>query len=324
VTTADIPARGRWLEPRLLVPYGLAAACLILVGITSSQGFAPDRILRIVGDNAALGIVAIGQAIVLLSRGLDLSVGPVMNLSGVLLAVTMAGSVGRAPYALVVVLAAGATVGLVNGVLVAYTNAFPLLATLAVGTIVQGVYFVLTRGQPKGAVAPEFQRLADGRVPGTPVPWSVLLLLGVCAVVAFVLHRTVTGRRFYAAGANPRAAWLSGIPTRRYTVGAYVAAGLCAALAGVHLTAFTGSPSLTAADSYTLTSIAAAVIGGVALTGGVGGPGGTFAGVLVLVFLATVLNTYNVPAPAQLIIEGCVLVVMMLVNKRLDPARGRE
>lgn len=314
----------RRIEPRLAISYGLALACFVLLGLTTSDGFDPGRILRVVGDNAALGIVAIGQTVVLLNRGLDLSVGPVMNLSSVLLAAVMNGAAGNTAPAVALVLAGGALVGLVNGVLVAYTGAAALLVTLAVGTVVQGIYYVVTRGQPKGAITGGFQQLADGRLPGTPVPWSVLLWLGVLAIAGFLLHRTVAGRGFYASGASPRAAWLAGLPVRRHTVVAYLVSGVCAAVAGMQLTAFTGSASLTAANSYTLTSVAAAVIGGVALTGGAGGPGGAAAGTLVLAFIGTVLNSFDVPAPVQLIVQGGVLVMMMVINNRLDPARGRS
>lgn len=318
---AEVPLTRHRIDPNLLVSYGLALGCLILLVTTTSQGLSPDRILGILGSHAALGIVAIGQTLVLLNRGLDLSVGAVINLSTVVLAAAMKGSGGNIAVAVTLALLAGVLVGLVNGLLVAYTGLAPLLATLAVGTIVQGGYYVYTQGQPKGGIAKAFRVLADGRVGGSSLPWSVVLWLAVWGLVAFVLYRTVAGRRFYAVGANPRAAWLAGVVTTRHSVAAYTASGALAAVAGMHLAAYTGAPSLTVGDSYTLTSVAAAVIGGVAFIGGIGGPAGTFAGVLVLVFLGTVLDTFNVPAAVQLIVEGAVLIVMMLVNKRLDPTR---
>lgn len=300
----------------LLVSYGLALVFVVALGLSTRDGFAPDRIVDIVGHDAQLGMAAIGQAVVMLSGGLDLSIGPVMNLASIVSAVVMDGSNGNIPLAVALTVAAGAAVGVVNGLLVSALRIAPLLATLAVGTIVQGIAYVWTEGQPKGAVAPGFRRVADDRVLDL-VPVSLLAWLALWGAVAFLLYRTTWGRGLYATGANPRAAWLSGIATSRKVVGAYVIAGACAAIAGMQLTAYSGTASVNAADAYTLMTIAAVVIGGVAFTGGIGGLAGPFAGVLVLVFLTTILDTLDVPSATQYIAQGVVLVAMMLINRRL-------
>lgn len=321
-TETATPGRFSGLSRRrgLLVSYGLALAFVIVLGLTTANGFAPSRILDIVGQDAQLGMAVIGQAVVMLTGGLDLSIGPVMNLSSIVSAVAMDGSNGNIAIAVVLTLLAGGAVGLVNGLLVSKLRIAPLLATLAVGTIVQGIYYVWTEGQPKGNVAPAFRSIADDRLLGIPV--ALLVWLALWAIVAFVLYRTTWGKGLYATGANPRAAWLSGIATDRKVVGAYVIAGLCAAVAGMQLTAYSGTASVNAADSYTLMTVAAAVIGGVAFVGGVGGLAGPFAGVLVLVFLNTILETLNVPSAVQFIAQGLILIVMMLVTRRL--IRGTE
>ena len=300
----------------LLISYGLAVVFVIASGLSTRDGFAPERIFDIVGQDAQLGMAAVGQAVVMLSGGLDLSIGPVMNLASIVSAVVMDGDDANIPLAVALTLGAGATVGLVNGVLVTKLRIAPLLATLAVGTIVQGVYYVWTEGQPKGNVAPGFRTLADDRVLGL-VPVSLLAWLALWGVVAAVLYRTTWGRGLYATGANPRAAWLSGIATSRKVIGAYVISAMCAAVAGMQLTAYSGTASVSAADAYTLMTVAAVVIGGVAFTGGIGGLAGPFAGVLVLVFLQTILDTLDVPSATQFIAQGVVLIVMMLVNRRL-------
>lgn len=316
--TGPLPALGR--RRGLLVSYGLALAFVVVLGLTTRNGFAPSRILDIVGQDAQLGMAVIGQAVVMLTGGLDLSIGPVMNLASIVSAVVMDGSNGNIALAVLVTLAAGGAVGLVNGLLVSKLRIAPLLATLAVGTVLQGIYYVWTEGQPKGNVAPAFRSIADDRLLGIPV--ALLVWLALWAIVAFVLFRTTWGKGLYATGANPRAAWLSGIATDRKVIGAYVIAGLCAAVAGMQLTAYSGTASVNAADSYTLMTVAAAVIGGVAFVGGVGGLAGPFAGVLVLVFLNTILETLNVPSAAQFIAQGLILIVMMLVTRRL--IRGTE
>jgi ribose transport system permease protein len=321
-TETATPGRFEGLSRRrgLLVSYGLALAFVIVLGLTTTNGFAPSRLLDIVGQDAQLGMAVIGQAVVMLTGGLDLSIGPVMNLSSIVSAVAMDGSNGNIALAVVLTLLAGGAVGLVNGLLVSKLRIAPLLATLAVGTIVQGIYYVWTEGQPKGNVAPAFRSIADDRLLGVPV--ALLVWLALWAIVAFVLYRTTWGKGLYATGANPRAAWLSGIATDRKVIGAYVIAGLCAAVAGMQLTAYSGTASVNAADSYTLMTVAAAVIGGVAFVGGVGGLAGPFAGVLVLVFLNTILDTLNVPSAVQFIAQGLILIVMMLVTRRL--IRGTE
>lgn len=323
MSTESAPATRRQSLSRhrgLLVSYGLALAFVIALGLTTKNGFAPSRILDIIGQDAQLGMAVVGQAVVMLAGGLDLSIGPVMNLASIVSAVVMDGSNGNIPLAVLLTLAAGGAVGMVNGLLVSKLRIAPLLATLAVGTIVQGIYYVWTEGQPKGNVAPAFRSIADDRLLGIPV--SLLVWLALWAIVAFVLYRTTWGKGLYATGANPRAAWLSGIATDRKVIGAYVIAGLCAAVAGMQLTAYSGTASVNAADSYTLMTVAAAVIGGVAFVGGIGGLAGPFAGVLVLVFLNTILETLNVPSAAQYIAQGLILIVMMLVTRRLIRGTG--
>lgn len=320
-TTAVVAALQR-VPPQLWVAYGLTLVCLVLLAVTATSGLSADRVLRILSNAAPLGVVAIAQTIVIINRGLDLSVGPVMNLAGIMVAVLSASPGATLATTIPLVMIMGLAIGLVNGVLLAYTSIPPLLGTLATATIIQGGYSLITRGQPKGVVPPELRELADGRVLGLPISGSLLVFALLLTAVGLFFSLTVAGRRFYAVGANPSAAWLNGIPVRRHTLLAYTASGGLAAVAGVMLIAYSGSPSLTAADSYALNSVVAAVIGGAALSGGVGGMVGTFAGVAVLAFLTTVLNSFNVPSPIQAIFYGAVLIAMLLINGRMAKAGG--
>jgi ribose transport system permease protein len=319
---STVTATLRRVPPQLWVAYGLTAACLILLAITATSGLSIDRVLRILSNAAPLGVVAIAQTIVIINRGLDLSVGPVMNLAGIMVAVLSATPGASLATTVPLVIMMGVGIGLVNGILLAYTSIPPLLGTLATATIIQGGYSLVTRGQPKGVVPPELRELADGRVFGLPVSGSLLVFVLLLVVVGLFFTATVAGRRFYAVGANPSASWLNGVPVRRHTLLAYTASGALAAVAGIMLIAYSGSPSLTAADSYALNSVVAAVIGGAALSGGAGGMVGTFAGVAVLAFLTTVLNSFNVPSPVQAIIYGAVLIAMLLINGRMARVRG--
>ena len=313
----------RRIPTQLWVAYGLVAACLLLLAISSNGGLTADRLLRILSNAAPLGVVAIAQTLVIINRGIDLSVGPIMNTAGIMTALLSASAGANSSTVIPLVVLIGASIGLVNGLLLAFTRIPPLLGTLAMATIIQGVYSLSTRGQPRGVIPAELRELADGRVLGLPFSGSLIIWIGLLILVGLVLSRTVPGRRFYAVGANPRASWLSGVPIRSHTIVAYVASGALAAIAGILLISYSGSPSLTAADSYALNSVVAAVIGGAALAGGSGGMVGTFAGVAVLSLLTTVLNSFAVPSPVQLMVNGAVLIAMLYINSRITRSRRR-
>lgn len=313
----------RRVPAQLWVAYGLTLLCLILLAASSQDGITADRVLRILSNAAPLGVVAIAQTIVIINRGLDMSVGPVMNTAGILVAMLSAAPGASLAVTIPIVILVGAAIGLVNGLLLAFTKIPPLLGTLATAAVIQGIYSLITRGQPRGSVPAELRELADGRLGGTPFSGSLLVWIVLLVVIGIALNRTVAGRRFYSVGANPRASWLSGVPVRSHTIFAYVASGALAAIAGILLIAYSGSPSLTAADSYALNSVVAAVIGGAVLSGGAGGMVGTFAGVAVMSFLATVLNSFGIPSSVQLIVNGAVLILMLFVNGRITRSRSR-
>lgn len=319
----SLTTTARRVPVQIWVAFGLTLACLLLLMTTGDRGIDADRLLRILSNAAPLGVVAVAQTIVIVNRGLDLSVGPTMNAAGILVALLSATPGQSLWLTVVVVVAVGLLIGLVNGLIVGFTKIPPLLATLATATVIQGVYALTTQGQPKGVVPAALRTAADGRIAASPFSLSLVIWIAILVITALVLTRTVSGRRFFSVGANPRAAWIAGVPVRSHTLLAYVASGGLAAVAGILLIAYSGSPSLTAADSYALNSVVAAVIGGAALSGGSGGMVGTFAGVAVLAFLSTVLNSFNIPSAVQLIVNGAVLIVMLYINSRIG-RRGRR
>ena len=301
----------------LLISYGLAALLLIALGLSTNSGFNLHRYLVILAQNAQFGVAAIGQSFALLSGGLDLSIGPVINLTNIVASTLMNGQNSNILVALIVSLLIAASIGAINGLLVTKAHIPPLLATLAVGTVIQGAYYVYTGGQPSGNSAPGFALVANGWIKNV-LPINLIIWLAVWGLSSYFLYQTTFGRRFYATGANSRAAWLSGISYGKYTVTAYIASSLCAAVAGLQLTSYIGVASIGVGDSYTLNTIAAAIIGGIAFSGGIGKLAGTFAGVLVMISLTTILSTLNVPQASQYIVQGIVIVLMMLLNKRLS------
>jgi ribose/xylose/arabinose/galactoside ABC-type transport system permease subunit len=321
-TVVAVRGRLRRVPAQLWVACGLTALCLVLLAATGQHGLSADRLLRILSNAAPLGVVAIAQTIVIINRGIDLSVGPMMNAAG--LAFAVLGTNMPLPIAVVLVVGMGAMTGLVNGIMFAFTKIAPLLGTLAMATVIQGIYSLLTHGQPKGGVPASLRKVADTGLFGSAVTGSLLVWITLLILTGLMLSSTVAGRRFFAVGTNPRAARLAGVPVRIHTLCAYVASGTLAAVAGVLLLAYSGSPTLTAADSYALDSVVAAVIGGAALAGGTGGMVGTFAGVSVLALLSTVLTSFDIPSAVRYIVNGSVLVIMLLVNGLLANRKRRS
>lgn len=298
----------------ILGVYALLVAFLIMYGIASPHSFTGTHLMSVALQAAPLGIVAIGQTVVLLLAGIDLSVGPVITLTNVILAAVMVGQNHRIGMAVVLALAVAVVIGLLNGLAVTKLGIPPFLVTLAMGSIVEGVYYVYTKGSPMGNIAPGFRWMSTGWVANI-IPWAVIIWVVIWLVMAFVLYRTSFGRRLYATGGNERTAWLSGVSTTWIVLAGYVLSSVLAALSGFLISAYIGVASIGVGDPYTLNSVAAAVIGGAAFTGGRGGLAGTFAGVLIMEFLQSLLTALNVSAAGQFISQGVVIVVMVAINQ---------
>lgn len=277
---------------------------------------------------AIFGLLAIGMMIVILTGGIDLSVGSTLGLCGVIAGLLMQGVEIEAlglvlypPVWVVVVLtcALGALVGALNGVLIAYFKVPAFVATLGVLYVARGVALLITNGLTFNALAgqPElgntgfdwlgFNRLLD-------VPIGVLVMVVVALLAIVLLTRTAFGRWVYATGGNMRAAELSGVPVRFTTITVYVLSGVCAAIAGLVLSSQLTSAGPTAGTTYELTAIAAVVVGGAALTGGRGSVRGTLLGAFVIGFLSDGLVIIGVSSYWQTVFTGAVIVLAVLMN----------
>lgn len=277
---------------------------------------------------AIFGLLAIGMMIVILTGGIDLSVGSTLGLCGVIAGYLMQGvkieSLGVIAYPpvwVVVVLtcALGAFMGLLNGVLIAFFKVPAFVATLGTLYVARGVALLITNGLTFNALAgqPElgntgfnwlgFNRLFD-------VPIGVLVLAVVAVIAIVLLNRTAFGRWVYATGGNTRAAELSGVPVRFTTITVYVLSGICAAIAGLVLSSQLTSAGPTAGTTYELTAIAAVVVGGAALTGGRGNVRGTLLGAFVIGFLSDGLVIIGVSSYWQTVFTGAVIVLAVLMN----------
>ncbi|MER8071108.1 substrate-binding domain-containing protein [Streptomyces sp. NPDC094034] len=304
---------------RLLLDNGALSALVVLVVAMSllSGDFLTTQNLLNVGVQAAVtAILAFGVTFVIVTAGIDLSVGSVAALSATVLAWS-ATSEG-VPVWLAVVLAVGTGIacGLVNGALVSYGKLPPFIATLAMLSVGRGLSLVISQGSPIAFPA-SVSRIGDTLGAWLPVPVLVMVAMGL--ITALILGRTYLGRSMYAIGGNEEAARLSGLRVKRQKVAVYALSGLFAAVAGIVLASRLSSAQPQAAQGYELDAIAAVVIGGASLSGGVGKASGTLIGALILAVLRNGLNLLSVSAFWQQVVIGVVIALAVL----LDTVRSR-
>jgi ribose/xylose/arabinose/galactoside ABC-type transport system permease subunit len=252
-----------------------------------------------------LGLVAIGQTLVMLVAGLDLSVVGVVVVTNVVIAEVSGGQNERIPLAIGAALAIGAIIGLMNGWLITKRNVPPFVATLGVYVFVSGVQLAYTQGIPSGFV-PDGLNVVNQSIGPFPIPFLLWVLFNL--IFAVILYATPYGRRIYATGSNREAARLSGIRVDRIIVSVYVLCSLMAVVAGVVLSGYVGYIDRYLGRGFELDSIAAAVVGGTAFTGGRGTLLGTAAGVLIVQFLSTITLVLGLDEPVQLIVKGVVII----------------
>ena len=293
----------------LFARYGLYVFFALLVAaasIASPAFLSVKNIQNILTEGAPLGMVVIGQMFVILVRGLDLSVASLMATVAVIGTEFNAQSDAMVPVIFAVCLAFSVLVGLTNGLLVTKRRVSPFLATLAMMIVLQGLRFAMTKGAPSGALPEGFRTLGTGLVLGLPINLVALALLAV--VFGLLLHRTAFGRRVYMVGGNPRASALVGVDGDRVTILCYVISSVCACLGGLFLVGYVGSVDNWVGQGYELQSIAAAVMGGIALTGGRGAIGGALVGALILIVLFNIVLLLGFPVEMQYILQGVIIV----------------
>ncbi|MCC5781052.1 ABC transporter permease [Nitratireductor sp. B36] len=301
----------------LLIALVLIAALLFL-GNTLSPGFASGgQILRLLIVAALLGIVAAGQNLVILGgrEGIDLSVGGVVSLSAIVAGNVMNGMDGGIPLAILACVATGALFGLFNGLGVTLLRIPPLVMTLGMLGVLQGLLVVIRQGIPSGRAAPALSEFVT-RPFLLGLPGIIWLWIGVGLLMAFILHRTVFGQRIYAIGSNEQAAFMAGVPVRRMRVALFMLSGVFAAIAGLCLLGYSGSSFANVGEQYMLPSIIAVVFGGTPLPGGKGGYTGTMAGAVLLVVLQSILTTINIDESGRQMVFGATLLVLMLFYGR--------
>jgi ribose transport system permease protein len=319
----------RWLlrstsGPVFLVLLAMFIACIVAVTIdaasTPGAFVSVDNIREMLVRSVALGIVAVGQTLVILGASLDLSVAWVVGLGSIVAAETMGDGIF---LGIVAVLVFGAVVGLVNGLVITKLRVNAFIATLGMALVLRG-YTEANYAGPAGGVPEDFETL--GFDSWGPIPVSVILLFAVVAVAWFLLRYTRFGNRLYAVGGNEEVAKLSGVRTHRVIIGAHVLCAVAAAITGLFIASRLGhgSPTIAIEGGYDLESIAAVVLGGTYLLGGRGGVLGTLAGVLILAMLDSAFNLMEVNAFAKDVARGVIIIAAVAAYSVRWTRRRRE
>jgi ribose transport system permease protein len=305
-----VSAKWRVWRPTILA----YAGALLMFSLTSlySPGFAaPSHVRSLIVVSAFTGIVAVGQTLVIIGGGIDLSVPWVLNSAAILVTLIANGANAPLLWAVPVIVAAGALVGAVNGIGIAWAGIPPIIMTLSINTILQGLLLVATGGSPPAMTPQVLQVMATGRA--GPVPVILIIWLALAAAATLLLGRSVLGRYLYALGTARMVAEFSGVPVRRVILSAYLISGATAAFAGILLTGYSGQAYLGMGDPYLFTSIAAVAIGGTSILGGSGTYLGTIAGALVLTILTGLLPIFRLSNGALLVIYGVVILLTVSV-----------
>ncbi|HEY0854535.1 MAG TPA: ABC transporter permease [Devosia sp.] len=307
----------------------LLAVLYIVYNLIHPKGFSTNLLIANTNESVALAFVAMAQAVTVLMGGLDLSVGAVMTLTSCIASVLVTGDPWQIVLGCIVTLASGTAFGLVNGLIIVYGRLQPIIATLATGAVAIGLA-LLIRPKPGGDidldlnwaatnslrdVAETYHLFDDGEaawfqpIAWFPVPLLIMILVALLVWVPF--KRTVTGRTLYAIGSSEGAAYMSGLPINRAKLWAFTLAGFFAGCAGLYLAIQTGSGNadIPQAGAYTLNSIAAVVLGGVSLLGGIGSAIGALIGALILRAISFYFRILSIDPLLQPLVEGIVLLL---------------
>ena len=284
---------------------------LFAVGALFADRFATvNNMVQVYRYSAALMFVSLAQTIVVLIGGIDLSIGAMISLTAVFTSGLINGQPNLVWPVVIGILFFGIILGLINGSLITFLRVSPLIITLGMAAILQGIALLYTMA-PIGSVPPEFQNFAFGDVAGIPIGPTVAILLLVCT--GLILKYTRFGRQVYAVGGSPTSAKLVGLSVQRITLAAFAFSGFAAALAAVYLVSLLGTGNPLMGQGYELTSITPVVVGGTSLSGGKGGVWGTLFGVFLVVLLNNVLNFLGISTFYQWVAQGLIILIAVSI-----------
>ena len=316
---APTTARGNGVSiVRLLVQQRTLLVFLILCAVVAyvlPPFLTTNNILNVLRQTSITGIVAVGMTFVIITGGIDISVGSIVAVTGVVSAMLLQAGHGVG-VAIAGALLVGLGLGFVNGVIIAYGRVMPFVATLGTMYLFRGLALIITNGQAVWQLPREFLEIGTGYLLGIPIPVIIAFLIYFGGHI--LLRRFTFGRYTIAIGGDEEAARLCGVSVQRVKLLTYVFCGLMSGVAGVVLAARLGSGQPSVGEGYELIAIAAAVIGGNALTGGKGTVWGTLLGALILGVVSNALNLWGVASFFQIVITGCIVLVAVLAGK-LNP-----
>ncbi|WP_432664289.1 ribose ABC transporter permease [Wukongibacter baidiensis] len=308
------------LENKIISKYKYVIGLIlfsVIISIMNPRFLTVSNLLNVFRQTSINSIIAAGMTFVILTGGIDLSVGSTLAISGAIAASMVAGG-ANAIFVVLVALAIGGAIGAFNGFVISKGKVQPFIATLAAMTLVRGYTLVYTQGKPISTGyeqnAEAFAKIGEGYLFGIPIP--IYLMIAVFALSFYVLKYTRLGRYVYALGGNEEATFLSGINTTKIKIYVYTISGIFAALAGIIITSRLSSAQPQAGSGYELDAIAAVVLGGTSLAGGSGGVIGTIVGALIIGILNNALNLMNVSSYYQLLAKGLVILVAVLLDRK--------
>jgi ribose transport system permease protein len=310
--TSGSAAARRWLQNNasLVGVMVLIVAVCVVGGLMTDRFFSFGNIVNVYEQSTDLGLVSIGQTLTILTGGIDLSIGSLISLTSCLTSGLINGDPGRVIPVAVGVLALGTLVGVLNAGLVVSLRVHPLIVTLGMGAILQGVTLFYAMG-PVGKVPRNFTFLAYGRVAGLPLGATIAVVF--CVLVALFLRYLPLGRQIYAVGDDDNAARLAGLPRTRVLIFVYGCSGFCCAATGLYLVARFGVGQPYTGVNYTLASITPVILGGTALSGGRGGVIGTLLGAYLISLVNNLLNFLDVSKHYQLVAQALIIILAVSV-----------
>ncbi|MGI6284682.1 ABC transporter permease [Neomoorella humiferrea] len=299
----------------ILRRYSILFLLLILVivaSMLSPRFFTVGNFLNLLQQSSVIGIVSIGMTFVIITGGIDLSVGSILALAGMIVGILLKNGMAIS-LAIFITLVVGALLGGINGFITTKARVPAFLATLAMMVAARGMALLTTDGQPVFGLPSKFNVLGAGFLWGIPISGIIWILLTL--ITAFILKYSVFGRRLYAVGGNPEAAYLSGININKVIATTYIISGLLSAFAGIVLASWLTVSQPTAGNGAELNAIAAVVLGGASLSGGTGGVMGTFIGVLLMSIITNIFNLIGLSSYYQSIFMGVIIVLALVLNE---------
>lgn len=300
---------------RQLGPVLALIILVIIVTILNPNFINPNNLLNLLRQVSINALIAFGMTFVIITGGIDLSVGSVLALTSVLTALMMQAGM-PALLAVIAGVIIGGLLGAVNGIVITQRNIVPFIATLSTMTIYRGLTLVLTNGNPVTGFddGELFKFIGRGYI--AKIPFPVILMFIIFLVLFFILHKTTFGRKTFAVGGNEKAAYIAGVNSAKVKILIYSLSGALSALAGIILTSRLNSAQPTAGAAYEMDAIAAVVIGGTSMAGGYGRIIGTIVGALIIGTLNNGLNLLGVSSFYQQIVQGIVILIAVLLDSK--------